>query len=307
MNTELVTAIVTTHNRLHLLKRAIKSILAQTYTEIEIVVVDDASTDGTETYCRSLPLNYIYIPKKESRGGNHARNVGIRAAKGKYVAFLDDDDYWLPEKIEKQVALIESKDCELVHCGRILEIITKNGVRFRENLPDPLHWGDMHKKILLTICTTTTTNILAKRNALLEVGLFDENLRFWQEYELTIRLAQRKPFYFVNEALSVYRVDSHDKNRLTNKYYAWKEAVRYIQDKHKALYKKLSTWEKAEVKILILGDAVTRCGNSGLKNRASLLLLQWLILSFPIRIIFKINRIIARYKLKKEMILNTVD
>lgn len=95
---KLVSAIITTHNRLSLLKRAVESALSQTYKNIEVIVVDDASTDGTPEYCNELPLRYIYIPKEESRGGNHARNLGILAAKGEYVAFLDDDDYWLPRK-----------------------------------------------------------------------------------------------------------------------------------------------------------------------------------------------------------------
>lgn len=290
---ELVTAIITTHNRLDLLKRAIDSVFAQTYNNIELIVVDDASTDGTYKYCTQLPLQYIYIPKEESKGGNYARNQGIRAAKGKYVAFLDDDDYWLPTKIEKQVALIENKDCELVHCGRKLEIVKGDKVTYRDLLPNPLEYGDMHKKILLTICTTTT-NILAKRDALFEVGLFDENLRFWQEYELTIRLAQRKPFYFVNEVLSVYRIDENDKQRLTNKYYDWKEAVRYIHQKHTALYDKLNTIERFEVRLLVMGDAAMRCKNSGLTGKHYKLYVSWLLMSIPFRIINYIKKMFIK-------------
>lgn len=288
---KLVTAIITTHNRLGLLKRAIKSVYAQTYKEMELIVVDDASTNGTQAYCESLPLRYLHIPKAESRGGNHARNLGVKMAKGEYVAFLDDDDYWLPEKIEKQVALIESKDCELVHCGRRLELVGRDGeVTYRDRLPNPLHYGDMRRKILWVICTTTT-NILAKRQALLDVGLFDENLRFWQEYELTIRMAQRKPFYFVNEPLSVYRVDTKDKNRLTNKYEEWKEAVRYIHQKHAALYAKLNVIERIRVRLLVMGDAVERCKSSGLKRKAIQLYIAWFILSLPFRVIDKAKKL----------------
>lgn len=290
---KMVTAIITTHNRLDLLKRAIDSVYAQTYPNIELIVVDDASTDGTLEYCKNLPLQYIYIPKEESKGGNYARNQGIRAAKGEYVAFLDDDDYWLPTKLEKQVALIESKDCELVHCGRRLEIIKGDRVTYRDLLPNPLEYGDMHKKILFSI-TTTTTNILVKRNALFEVGLFDENLRFWQEYELTIRLAQRKPFYFVNEALSAYRVDETDKQRLTNKYYEWKEAVKYIHKKHAALYDKLSVVERFKVKLLVMNDAAMRCKSSGLMIKYYKLYISWFIISIPFKVI---NKLLIPYKI----------
>ena len=295
---KLVTAIITTHNRLELLKRAIDSVFTQTYKNIELIVVDDASTDGTSEYCKNRPIQYIYIPKAESKGGNYARNQGIRAAKGEYIAFLDDDDYWLPAKIEKQVALLEQKDCELVHCGRKLEIIDNGKTHYRDLLPNPLEQGDMHKKILMTICTTTT-NILAKKQALIEVGLFDENLRFWQEYELTIRLAQRKPFYFVNEALSVYRIDHTDKNRLTNKYDQWKDAVNYIHKKHANLYKQLNLFERLKVHLLIMLDASVRCKNANLKWKHYQIHVSWWLLSLPFRIADKI-RYIFKYKFAHE-------
>lgn len=285
---KLVTAIITTHNRRTLLKRAIESIFQQSYSNIELIIVDDASTDNTYEECQNLPLKYIYIPKEESKGGNYARNIGIKAAKGEYIAFLDDDDYWLPEKIERQVLLLENKDCELVYCSSILEIISKDGIRYKDMLPNPLYQGDMHKKILLTICCTTT-NMLVKRKALFEIGLFDENLRFWQEYELTIRLAQRKPFYFVNAPLSIYRIDSQDTQRLTNKYYKWKEAVNYIHKKHALLYAQLNYIEKLQAYILYLGDATTRCKNAGLIPQYYSKKILWFVLSFPFRAINKIK------------------
>lgn len=284
----LVSAIITTHNRKELLPRAIESVLSQTYSNIECIVVDDKSNDGTNMLCKNYPINYIYIPPEESKGGNYARNKGILEAKGEYVAFLDDDDYWLPEKIEKQVQLIEKKNCELVHCGRRLEIINRNTVEYQDLLPNPLDWGDMSKRILFTICTTTT-NILVKKQALLDVGLFDEELKFWQEYELTIRLAQRKPFYFVNEVLSVYRIDANDSNRLTNKYFLWKETVKQIHIKHKPLYDKLTLFEHFKVKFLVWNDACTRCKASGLTLR------YWgyTSLLFPIRCL---NKLIHTFK-----------
>lgn len=284
---KLVSAIITTHNRKTLLKRAIESVLSQTYQNIECIVVDDKSDDGTCELCQKYPIQYIFIPASESKGGNYARNKGIKAAKGKYVAFLDDDDYWLPTKIEKQVTLIEEKDCEMVHCGKKLELVKAEGISFIDSLPNPSHYGDMSKKILQTICTTTT-NILVKREALIDVGLFDENLKFWQEYELTIRMAQRKPFYFVNEPLSVYRVDVNDKNRLTNKYLEWKDTVKYIHYKHRDLYCKLSFLEHLKVKLLVWNDAKMRAKASGLKYRYAYLYL----ITLTFRLISKIKHLI---------------
>ena len=281
----MVSAIITTHNRCDLLVRAIESVLSQTYSELECIVVDDASKDDTPEVCKRYPVTYLQIPNEESHGGNYARNLGIKASKGDYCAFLDDDDYWLPTKIEKQVELIEKMECELVYCGRRIEEVGKSGISYVNKLPNPGNMGDLKKRILTTICTTTTC-ILAKRQALLDVGLFDENLHFWQEYELTIRLAQRKPFYFVNEPLVVYRVDVRDCHRLTNKYYGWKDAVKYIHKKHASLYSQLNLFEWFKAQNLIWGGTMVRCKSAGLRWRFYV----YYMLTLPYRIMKKVNK-----------------
>lgn len=266
----MVSAIITTHNRSILLKRAIESVLNQTFRDIECIVVDDKSTDNTKDVCKEYPtVKYIYIPPEESKGGNYARNIGIKTSKGKYCAFLDDDDYWLPNKIEKQVELIEEKGCELVYCGKKMERVLSGSTTYYNSLPNPAFYGDMKKKILLTICCCTTSTIMISKEALYEVGLFDENLAFWQDYELTIRMAQRTPFYYNNEPLCVYRVNPADNQRLTNKYFGWKKAVDYIHKKHHILYSKLSIKERVYVHYLVWNDAYyNRCKPAGLIWRA---------------------------------------
>lgn len=257
-----VSAIITTHNRLELLKRAISSVFDQTYNDLECIVVSDASNDGTDEYCSNLPIKFIKISKADSRGGNYARNLGILASEGDYIAFLDDDDYWKPEKIKKQVELIEEKKCEMVHCGRTNEVVKPNGITYIDRLPLKTQQGDLHKKILTNICTTTTC-MLVKRKALMEIGMFDEKLKFWQEYDLTIRLAQRSPIYYVNEPLCVYRIDKSDPNRLTNKYTEWLNAVDYVYEKYKDLYKSLNWLDKNRAKLLFWRDAAVRCKAAG--------------------------------------------
>lgn len=260
----LVSVIITTHNRKGLLKRAVDSVLVQTYTPIELIVVDDHSEDGTSEVCKDSRINYIYISKEESRGGNYARNLGIKASNGEYCAFLDDDDYWLPVKIEKQVSLIKEKNCDLVYCGRCLEIVNSSKhIDYQDLLPSRNCMGDMHRRILHTIPTTTSC-MMIRRNTLFTVGLFDENLKFWQEYELTIRIAQQSNFYYVNEPLVVYRIDKQDKQRLTNKYNEWRNAAHYVYNKHVTLYKQLSLIERYKVKVLYWEDAQKRCFASNL-------------------------------------------
>lgn len=282
---KLVSAIITTHNRKRLLRQAIDSVWKQTYSDIELIVVDDASDDGTGEMCMGMDLKYIHIPKEESCGGNHARNVGILNAKGIYIAFLDDDDRWLPDKIAKQVALMETGDYELVHCGKYVEKIGEKGKTSTEIvLPCHLDGGNLSRSILFRICCTTT-NILVKRQALIDIGLFDETLRFWQEYELTIRLAQRKEFAYVNEPLSIYRVDRNDNKRLTNKYFEWKETVRKIYDKHRDLYDNLTWIEKRRVHALYLFDSAYRCKNAGLYHIGIYKYAQWILLKIFIGLV----------------------
>lgn len=288
-NLPLVSAVITTHNRVELLRRAVESVYSQTYGNIELIVVDDGSTDETEEWCKIQQFKYIRIPVGESRGGNYARNLGLKASNGKYVAFLDDDDFWLPEKIEKQVNLIEKTGNELVHCFRYIEIVNKNGEIHTEtcNLSSN-HSGMLQNRILYQI-TCLTSAILVNRKALLDIGGFDEKLMFWQEYELTIRLAQRKPFDMVPKPLLVYRTNASDKARLTNKYYGWKKAVEYIYIKHSDLYGRLGWISKFRVKLLFLRDSASRAKAANLDSIHKKHYRLAYLLNLPFRIYDKIR------------------
>lgn len=285
----LVSAIITTHNRLDLLKRAISSVLVQSYPEIELIVVDDASNDGTQEYCERQSFKYIRISKENSRGGNHARNLGVEAAQGEYVAFLDDDDFWKCDKIEKQVKLISDSGCEVVHCYRDLEYIGKYGGEFFRYCPlNSLYQGDLSKRILWQISILTSAAMI-KRQAIIDAGMFDENIKFWQEYELSIRLSQRAPFLMVPESLMVYRVDPTDQNKLTNKYSGWLQAVKYIYEKHKQLYSSLNIFEKLRVRILFWRDSSSRAKKAGLNLKAIKHSILYRLLNIPFRIIDKLT------------------
>lgn len=258
---KLVSAIITTHNRQDLLIRAVKSVFTQTYKNIELIVVDDASNERADELLKAFHLRYLYIPKEESKGGNHARNLGILAAKGDYIAFLDDDDYWLSTYIEKMVNLIEEKKTDIVYCAKRYEIINKDGVTYKNEVL--YHEGDMSRKIMQNSFTSTSC-ILVKKETLIGIGLFDEKLRFWQDYDLMIRIAQISPFYFINEPLVVYRDDKKEKQRISNQYNNWKKNVDYIHSKYKPLYRSLSWKEKLYSKQFTWRNARLRCKTSGL-------------------------------------------
>ena len=267
----LVSAIITTHNRKELLVLAIESVLNQTYKNIECIVVDDASDDGTKEYIKRYidenKVNYIYIPREESRGGNHARNLGIQNAKGDYIAFLDDDDEWLSEKIEKQMeAMEETPEVGFVYCGTLSEINLDKTSRIPQEIKeDKYKDGDLSKEVLVHIICNTSV-ILVKKELLEKIHGFDEKLKFWQEYEMCIRLLQNTKAKLVRENLVIYRIFKGDKNRLSNKIEGWEEAVSYILDKHKQLYVKLSKEEEAQRKIYLYIDGINRAKKAGSKK-----------------------------------------
>ena len=110
-----VSAIILTYNRANLIEKAIKSVLKQTYQDFEIIVVDDGSTDNTGEIIRGFKDKRVkYIKKyKENKGSSVARNIGIKVARGKYIALLDSDDEWLPEKLDKQIKILQDGSPEL--------------------------------------------------------------------------------------------------------------------------------------------------------------------------------------------------
>ena len=260
-----VSAIITTHNRLEYLKKAIESVKKQTYDNLEIIVVDDASNDGTENYCiNDKSIKYIRISKEESKGGNYARNIGIDNSNGEYIAFLDDDDEWYPEKITKQVDFLnQNADYGVVYCNRLFSI--NNGIYEYEDIINKSNCGDCSSKIFYNIIGTTSM-LLFRREILLKCR-FDEKTKFWQEYDLMIRVCQITKIGYIDEPLILYRQNFLDKNRLTNKVDSWFENVKYINEKYSKYLEKLSLEEIKLRKIMIYYDAVTRYSIVGDKKK----------------------------------------
>ena len=296
---ELVSAIITTHGRLDLLKLAIKSVQEQTYPYIEIIVVDDCSKDGTKEWFKDnkdASIKYIYIPKEQSKGGNHARNIGIKEASGKYLAFLDDDDEWLETKIEKQVQLMkENSNVGLVYCGHTKCYENGNRIDF---IPSQLYTGNLSSKVF-TMVFCTTSMILVKKSVLNEAGLFDENLSFWQEYDLVIRICQCCEVQRVPEVLVNILHSANDPSRLSSKIDGWLNAVEYVNEKYKKELKALSHDDLNARQLMIYNDAANRCAISGdMKRHKEFLRKAWKVdNSFKHYIKYKLN--ITNYKMDR--------
>lgn len=199
----LVSVIIPAYNRASFLKRAVRSVLGQTYRYLECIVIDDASTDDTTEVFATLYANdprLRYIRLTVNKGAQAARNTGIKAAKGLYIAFLDSDDEWLPDKLEKQMRLFmqATQHLAVVYAGYREMLL--NG-EYVDHFPSIR--GNIYKTALKQwICDTNT--IVAKKSSLINAGLLDENIRAYQEWDLCIRLASQGKFDYVPESLAIY-------------------------------------------------------------------------------------------------------
>lgn len=233
METPLVSAIIPTHNRAEMLKRAIRSVQLQTYSHLEIIVVDDASQDKTSEVVASFGDPRIrYIRHDTNRGGSVARNTGIRAATGEYISFLDDDDEWEPEKTDEQLKLLSSYD--VVTC-------TSDGIG--DDLPKfnsrkTLELGDLQKG------PWGGTGVLMAKASVLKQTMFDESLPRGQDWDLFIRIALLHKIGYLNKPLLRYDSGSHPRitNSIRNISIHELEQQLRVVEKHKNLFG--SNWYK---------------------------------------------------------------
>lgn len=230
----LISVIMPTHNRAKLLGRAIQSVLSQTYQKIELLVVDDASTDGTTNVVRSFTdsrLRYIKLERNLRAAG--ARNVGIRSSAGELIAFQDDDDQWLVEKLEKQVAalLAAGDGVGLNLCGHI---------RFSPQGPEYLGGEakfrsmDFSRGPLGGFGMIATPAWLVRRSYLEQVGLFDERVKSWDDWELALRLSAVCAFNHVDEPLLIQ--DRVEGGSMWKNERVFSSDMQLIMSKHQSLW-----------------------------------------------------------------------
>lgn len=199
----LVSVIIPTYNREHLIIRSLKSAISQTYTNIEIIVVDDGSNDGTENIVCSIEDSRIFYLKHEiNKGANIARNTGISISKGKYIAFLDSDDEWFPNKLEIQVAVFLK--CSNPKIGVVYSGFYKSENEIKQYIPpiSSQKEGNIHKD-LLRGNFIITPSVLIKKECFDRVGLFDEHFCRLEDWELWIRISKHYDFKFINLPLGI--------------------------------------------------------------------------------------------------------
>jgi glycosyltransferase involved in cell wall biosynthesis len=227
-----VSIIIPTYNREGLIEGSVRSVLAQTYRNFEIILVDDCSTDGTPEVISSLvkeDRRCRYIRHDINIGAQAARQTGIKAAKGELIAFLDSDDEWYPEKLEKQVEAFKRLPAKVgaVHSG--CDIYYESTGR-KKRFEVPILNGYVYEKLLrrpgpLYPC------LMVRRKCFGEIpDAIDPNVPSYQEWDTSINLARKYDFYFIDEPLMVYNI--HKGETISSDLYRDIEGYLYVVKKH---------------------------------------------------------------------------
>lgn len=233
---EKVSIIIPSYNRAKLLSAAVESLQRQTYQNIEIIIVDDCSTDDTAQVVAEIEDDRIlYVKHEVNKGGGEARNTGMKYATGDYIGFLDSDDQWHKDKLERQMAVFKTKpEVGVVYTGMK---VYQGDYLVKEVIPK--YEGDLLTKLIESNCIYTTSSILVKKKVLEEVGGFDSSLPSCQDWDLYIRLARVSRFGFVEDSLVLYHL--HPGERISTN-------VKAVVDGHMQIYHDYKDLAKAQGK-----------------------------------------------------------
>jgi glycosyltransferase involved in cell wall biosynthesis/ubiquinone/menaquinone biosynthesis C-methylase UbiE len=205
-----VSVVIATYNRGHFICGAIESAFAQTFKDFEVIVVDDGSSDNTKEELEKYASRIHYI-FQENKGRAEARNTAIMAAKGEYVAFLDDDDIWLPHKLGRQVAFLDSNpDIGLVHA--FVEMIDEGGCLLQK---ETNKWRKLYMKAMKIgytyegmsrFCVMFLSTVMVRRNCIGQVGLFDSGIRAFEDWDVYLRIALKYRIGTIRQPLVRHRL-----------------------------------------------------------------------------------------------------
>lgn len=204
----LVSVIIPTYNRAEIICQTVDNVFQQTYSNFEIIIVDDGSTDDTPARLRQYG-DRIRVVKQSNAGPAAARNHGARVARGEIIAFQDSDDLWKPTKLKRQVALLEkNKSIPCCLCNVVLRVV--NGREFTSfdlSLIHPRHeegiWVNV-SDVLATRFVMFNQAVAIRREAFARIGGFDEGLKYLEDYDLPLRLSLEGAWAFIREPLVIY-------------------------------------------------------------------------------------------------------
>jgi glycosyltransferase involved in cell wall biosynthesis len=215
MGTPLVSIIIPTYNRASVIAHTIENVFAQSYRNMELIIVDDGSSDDTQKVLRRFG-DRIRLISQQNSGPAVARNRGAAIARGDIIAFQDSDDLWKPTKIERQVALLEKLGPTVPCCLCNAQVSVANGAQYT-SFEDSLIFPTRDEGLWLNVPEVLATRFVLfnqtaaiRRKAWQKIGGFAEDLKYLEDYDLPLRLALEGPWGFVREPLVIYREDSSE-------------------------------------------------------------------------------------------------
>lgn len=198
-----VSVVIPAYNAELFIAQAVSSVLAQTFADWELIVVDDGSTDDTASRVAPFLCDpRISLHRKANGGPASARNAGIRLAMANFIALLDADDYWLPRKLERQMAVMAQYP-DVGVCGAASTVVSQDGEVVRHVMSDGFHGSPFPRLLFGPLADMTTA--LIRRKVFEQVGFFDETLRFSEDYEFWLRVGTYFCFHIIPEHLVCYR------------------------------------------------------------------------------------------------------
>ncbi|MFH2013294.1 MAG: glycosyltransferase [Pseudomonadota bacterium] len=208
-----ISVIIPTYNRANFIEEAIESVLSQSYKDFELIVVDDGSTDETGKLVQRYGERIFYIYQNK-KGVSHARNTGIKNSSGEYIAFLDSDDKWLPDKLATQMDFFtHNPDALICHTE---EIWFRNNARVNPMKKHRKYSGMIFDKVL-PLCIISPSSVMLRREIFFDkIGFFDENLPACEDYDLWLRIAARYPVSLIETPLIIKR--GGHKDQLSGKF-----------------------------------------------------------------------------------------
>ena len=273
-NSPLVSIILPTYNCAAFLSHSIGTILSQTYNSYEIIVIDDGSTDNTKEVLYPFMQRIKYIRLEQNKGLPTARNIGIRSAQGKYIAFIDADDLWLPEKLQTDIEYFETHpEVSMVYSKHIN--IDEKGDDLGGNTKKQLPSGNIFTQLFSEQNFIITSSVVVRKEVFETTGLFDEQLFNCQDWDMWLRIAFHFKVAGINKPLVKYRHNPHSLSKNRNNVLKYQKIIiDKIYNKfkdtengiHEKLYKKrlASHYAKAGRYYLRIGDKNRANENFGL-------------------------------------------
>ena len=274
---EEISVIIPTYNRCDLLKRAINSVIKQTITPKEIIIVDNGSTDQTYQMVSSLFPEISYFIEKK-RGVSAARNKGILESKSKWIAFLDSDDTWKPTKLEKQMefSIFNQDKYRIIHTD---ETWYRNN-KFLNQLKKHKKSGGNIFKNSLQLCCISPSSVVLKKQIFDDYGLFDENLEVCEDYDMWIRITAKEEVGFLDSPL-VLKYGGHS-DQLSKKFWGMdrfriKSLEKNLKNEHFSKSQKINVLVTLIEKLTIVSDGALKRGNKEIFEKYNGKLQDWSI------------------------------